>query len=211
MDKIIHIIDEDLKPDAQLDIKNFLKDDIWKNENHQRNSIHKGIQTLNMNPNDLLIISDADEIPNMVTIYEFIENKTIYYTNIVQDMYYYNLTSKQRDIWCYSRIVCYDWYVQKFNCSPQICREYRSDSFIYKGGWHLSYFGDSRFIQNKLKQFAHQEFNQEKYTSIENIEENMKNRIDLFNRKGVDYMYIPIEKNNNLPPLYEKYLSKYIE
>ena len=211
MDKIIHVIDDELNPNPHVDTSKYLKDEVWKNENHQRDSIDKGIQILNLNPDDLLIISDVDEIPNIMTIYEILETKHIHYANLIQDMYYYNLTCKQRELWCHAKIVCYHIYVNNFNCSPQACRNSIINSFIHKGGWHLSYFGNSLFIQNKLKQFAHQEYNQEKYTSIENIEENMKNRMDLFDRREVDHMiYIPIEKNNNLPPLYEKYLSKYM-
>lgn len=51
---------------------------------------------------------------------------------------------------------------------------------LNKGGWHFSYFGDINFIKNKLNNFSHQEYNNEKYTNNKYIMERIKNNEDLF-------------------------------
>ena len=76
--------------------------------------------------------------------------------------------------------------------------------------WHLSYFGDAKFIKNKLQEFSHQEYNNNFYTNEKNIENKIKNNEDLFNRSYVPIKYISIDDNKYLPPLYEKYLLNYV-
>ena len=58
----------------------------------------------------------------------------------------------------------YGWY-KKSNLTLSKIRLI-SDNAWYNGGWHLSYFGDSEFISNKLKNFAHQEYNSKEFTDI---------------------------------------------
>lgn len=60
--KIIHIVVEDMPHVASkmsLETKHH-----WANEYHQRDSIARGIGQLKLQSSDLLIISDADEIPD---------------------------------------------------------------------------------------------------------------------------------------------------
>jgi alcohol dehydrogenase YqhD (iron-dependent ADH family) len=70
---------------------------------------------------------------------------------------------------------------------------------VYNGGWHFSYFFDVKMIQNKLMNFAHQEFNTEEFTSEENIKEAISNYRDLFKRDGIDYEFVDIKDNSYLP------------
>ena len=60
----------------------------WIYENYQRNQIKLGLN--NLNPNDLILISDVDEIPNL-------ENKKFMNfdsTVFLQNMYYYKFNIK---------------------------------------------------------------------------------------------------------------------
>ena len=67
LDKIIHVIDDEL-----IDSSNFGNGvDSWTNEAHQRNYINKGVEKLNLNDDDLLMISDCDEIPDIDYIKSF--------------------------------------------------------------------------------------------------------------------------------------------
>jgi len=87
--------------------------------------------------------------------------------------------------------------IRKSNCS-----------IIKNGGWHLSYFGDAKFIKNKIENFSHQEFNHPNFTNLSKIEEKIKNVSDLYNR-NTNITKISIKDNNNLPPKYDVYLPKY--
>ena len=206
--KIIHII-VDL-PHIYPDI-NYSKNEQWVNENFQRNSINQGIKELELNKQDLIIISDLDEIINPEILLK-LKNDVIEIKeggfSLLQDMYYYNLNTKHTDIWRLDKIVTYDKYL---TTTPQEIRTSADLPSLENGGWHLSYFGNTDFIKNKLKEFAHQEYNNSYYTDEKNIEEKINNKKDLFNRHYVPVKYISVNENNNLPPLYNKYLLNYIE
>jgi len=206
--KIIHIVVDDLIPNATHDYSKRQEDDVWKNENYQRNCIDRGIRQLNLSNADLIMISDLDEIPNMNTIYDLItdvRDTTQIAVALEQDMYYYNLTSKQSVKWYLARVMSYMYYVSHVGSSPQLCRMTHSVGCIPNGGWHLSYFGDPAFIRNKLVNFAHQEFNKETYTNIQTIEQKIKTKTNLFD--DVVFTAIPITENRNLPPLCAEFFN----
>ena len=69
---------------------------------------------------------------------------------------------------------------------------------LNNGGWHLSYFGDSKFISNKIKNFSHQEYNSDQYTNEENISMRVNSGKDLFGR-SINFQHISIDQNKNLP------------
>ena len=50
---------------------------------------------------------------------------------------------------------------------------------------HFSYFWDIDFIQNKIINFAHHEYDKEEYSSLENIENSINNSIDLYGTKEI--------------------------
>jgi beta-1,4-mannosyl-glycoprotein beta-1,4-N-acetylglucosaminyltransferase len=76
-------------------------------------------------------------------------------------------------------------------------------ALVKRGGWHLSYFGNVNFIQNKIKSFSHQEYNDEKYTSAENITNCIKYHKDLFARGNEHSItYCALEDNDYLPETY---------
>ena len=72
----------------------------------------------------------------------------------------------------------------------------------------MSYFGDKHFIQNKIKNFSHQELNVDEYTDLEKIEKRIQNNSDLYDRNS-NPEKIKIEDNTYLPIDYSRYLNKY--
>lgn len=218
--KIIHIIDDELKTEEEiLEDKNFIQgmekrsNKVWYNERHQRDSIDRGIKQLNLNNTDLIIIADLDEIPDPRTLssLKYDGEYNVAYAALEMDMYYFNLNCKNLEKWYAARIVSYDCYVYNFSRNLENIRISNiPTAIIINGGWHLSYFGDPKFIQNKLQNFAHQEFNLDKYTNLKHIEEKINSGNDLFDRKHEKWINIPIANNNNLPFHYETYLQKYI-
>ena len=131
--KIIYIPVEDL-PDGE---------DPYLRENYQRNSILKGLKR--SNENDLIIISDLDEIPNPKAIKNF--KIKMRYAVLKQRHFYYklNLQSEKNPFWLGSRIC-----IKKYLKSPQWLRDlkfkrrpfwridkYRLNNIIEEGGWHF--------------------------------------------------------------------------
>jgi beta-1,4-mannosyl-glycoprotein beta-1,4-N-acetylglucosaminyltransferase len=199
--KIVHVI-VDL-PFIYPNI-NYQKNDQWSNKHFQRNSIDIGLKRLSLDGSDIIIISDVDEIPDPSNLKGLIVDRPI---SCMQDMYYYNLYTKHREKWFGSKILTYDMYKET---TPQEirekCYEYKC---LYPFGWHLSYFGDTSFIENKLKEFSHQEFNYPEFTDQDKINERINTSTDLFGRHSVPIDRVELSDNTYLPPLYETYLQKF--
>ena len=205
-DKIIHIVVNDL-PCKYINA-NLSHDEVWKNENFQRNAISRGINCLNnLEQSDLVIISDLDEIPDPCTLYKIKNNNiNVDINSLEMDLYYYNLNTRFLEKWSYVKIISYKKY-NELNISCNDIRFYNC-STILNGGWHLSYFGDTKFIQNKIQNFSHQELNNTDFTDLEKIDQRMKNNRDLYDR-NVNIEKVKIENNDYLPIGYSIYLNKY--
>jgi beta-1,4-mannosyl-glycoprotein beta-1,4-N-acetylglucosaminyltransferase len=179
---------------------------VWENEYHQRNSISIGIDHLRLLNEDVIILSDVDEIPNPHVLDHIKKGNIIVTANtLVMDFYYYNLNTKLSEMWTLCKIISYEKY-KEYNSCNDIRRS--NCSAILNGGWHLSYFGDNVFIQNKIQNFSHQELNTEEFTNLEKIKERINNVTDLYDR-NIPFQKIKIEENTNLPPQYDTYLKNF--
>ena len=206
-DKIIHIIVHDL-PYKYPQI-NYNNRDQWRNETFQRDCIVHGLKQIQFEDEDIIMITDVDEIPNPAIV-ECVKvgALTIEINTLDMDFYYYNLNYKQSEKWnIFSKILSYKKY-RELSISCDQIRNYRCDCLL-NAGWHLSYFGDSTYIQKKIHAFSHQEYNSDKYTNKDTLEKHINNFTDLFNR-NMNATIVPISENTNLPPHYEIYLKNYI-
>ena len=77
--------------------------------------------------------------------------------------------------------------------TPQNLRDKRNDlPVIKKAGWHFSYLGGLEKIKEKIRSFAHTEFNKEEYLNDENILKAMEEGKDIFKRPGVSYQFVSL-------------------
>lgn len=199
-DKIIYVLVEDM-PFLHPNI-NFAKKEQWTNERFQRDCIKRGIEKLKLNDDDIIMVSDLDEIPDPKTINK-IKNKeiSIHFNSLLMDNYYYNLNMKHNAKWDYPKIVSYNYYKKIKSCTEL---RYSADSKgIEKGGWHLSYFGDKYFIQNKIQNFGHQELNNGDHIDCEKIQKRLDDTKN-------DSNFVAIKDNTYLPIDYDKYLKNFI-
>jgi beta-1,4-mannosyl-glycoprotein beta-1,4-N-acetylglucosaminyltransferase len=156
-------------------------------EQHQRNSIMNGLSEAH--DNDLIILSDVDEIPNLKKLNEFDKTK---YAVFSQKMFMYklNLLNLKENNWHGSKIC-----LKKNLRSPQWLRDLKFKKYpfwridkikniqiINEGGWHFAYLQSPENISKKIKSFAHGEFNKDEFINIKNIENRIKNNEDVFNR-----------------------------
>ena len=202
--KIIHIIVDDF-PHKYPNI-NINKEEQWVNEKFQRNCISRGIDKLNLNNEDIITIMDVDEIPNPKILTQIKMNNNLSINILEMDFYYYNLNSKMDHKWYHSKILTFKKYIE-LNITCDNIRFFNCP-IIHNGGWHLSYFGNEKFIKNKLENFTHQEFNKIEFTDEEHIKTRIKNGQDLFDRSN-KICYININDNTNLPPEYDNYLTHF--
>ena len=205
--KIIHIIVKDNIPQTS---------NPWDIENYQRRCIDQGIKQLDLKNEDIIIISDLDEIPDSNTLLSIKNYKDLYGVNrvngvneingvynLVQDLYYYNLNCKSNGKWYHPKILNYGSY----NNDPQSIRDWgpKINGQFEKGGWHLSYFGDIEFIKNKIRNQAHQEFNHEHILNHERITKQIQNCSDLYERYIDTFKFIDVNDNTYLPHKYKEF------
>lgn len=161
--KIIHIIVDDA-PDIDM---------TWVLERYFFTAVERGLK--NAKPNDIILYSSADEIPKAEKVVEwmnkpgsikaFDEKSCYYFLNFIDvkndnktpitvtRMFRYKEVKKLKDIYYAYRV--------------------KPDVIIPDGGWHFSYIGGVKRIQDKIASFAHQEFNNDKFNTPERIKKSM--------------------------------------
>ena len=103
-DKIIHII-HDHNATLENEPRNDGLPSAWNNEEEQRFYGTKGISKLVLADDDLIILSDLDEIVDKNTLKKIKEEGLEDPISCLeQDMYYYNLNNKLRDKCYHSKI-----------------------------------------------------------------------------------------------------------
>ena len=190
-------IPEKIEPILDNDNENnkaskYIMNAIYR-ENGQRNYISTGLK--NAEDNDLVLISDVDEIPNLKNLnFNALKEKIIIFK---QDMFYYKLNLKLPNIIWSGTKAC----KKKDLLSPQWLRNikdrkypiYRLDTFFSKkkyssikfidnGGWHFSNLKTAQEIEYKLRSYLHhREFDENPMTTneIENIIKNKQAIYDL--------------------------------
>ena len=167
-------------------------------EQHQRNSIMRGLKTCL--DDDLIILSDVDEIPNLNKLNMF--NKKNKYAVFSQKMFIYkiNLLNETVNNWHGSKIC-----LKKNLKSPQWLRNLKFKKYplwridkprnlqiIQNGGWHFAYLQSPASISKKIKSFSHGEFNTMNFTNLKNIGEKINMGKDIFDR-GIRYKKVEID------------------
>jgi beta-1,4-mannosyl-glycoprotein beta-1,4-N-acetylglucosaminyltransferase len=210
-DKIIHIV-IDLPHTQQAMNMDISQNHQWTNETFQRNCMSGGIDKLasRLNDHDIIVVADLDEVPDPATLTKMKEscfslNKVL---ALEQDLYYYNLKCKYNAKWPLCKALTFRTH-KDMNASFETIRHLRCETVV-KGGWHMSYFGDAKFIKNKIENFSHQEHNLEHITDVDAIQKKMDAGIDLYMRPGETFERIAICDNDYLPPFYETHLSSFI-
>lgn len=171
MDKIRHIDVNDM-PETQ---------DSWVREKFQRFSLGKGLYDLN--PEDIIIVSDLDEIPRAeaVDMIKSDENNYAKYVLTIP-MFQYKINymkiferSKQRNIMLTRGRAFTNAQQEREFTFPWI-PDHSDQVYIEHGGWHWSYFGDDNHAITKIKNFAHTETDREDLIAKHNIEWMIENK-----------------------------------
>lgn len=159
LDKIIHIKVEDMpgNPDA------------WVNDVFQRNQIARGI--VNAKPDDLILISDCDEIIRTEALeYMKTSKQSLFALRMTLHNFKFNymkLNPDRYSPWSMAgRRSLFD------DIAPDAFRQLRFQFFnapyqfkndgcevIEHAGWHFGYMGDKEWLLDKAQSFAHTEVN----------------------------------------------------
>ncbi|MEG4022204.1 tetratricopeptide repeat protein [Microcoleus sp. S13C4] len=164
-DKIIHYVVDDM-PEV-------IDGDRWPLEIHQRDCIIRPLRVIHCGDEDIILISDVDEIPKKEKIGDAIDllshHKFVIFTH---DLYHYHLDNFKSNWWCGTVACKYKDF--KIRTATQVRRsdegfwspnwkaaDIRKDGFqhpfIEKGGWHLTYFGGAQTRRYKQQNYSHAE------------------------------------------------------
>jgi|TARA_B110000259_G_scaffold185153_1_gene233598 beta-1,4-mannosyl-glycoprotein beta-1,4-N-acetylglucosaminyltransferase len=166
-------------------------------EQHQRNCLSKGL--VDADDNDLIILSDSDEIPDLDKLNQI--KPKIKYTAFSQKMFMYklNLQNLNESNWIGSKISLKKNLPELQKLRDLKFKKYpfwRIDKLtqqIIKGGWHFSFLQKPSDIARKIKSFSHGEFNQNKFINEKKIQEKISKNEDIFER-GFDLKKIDIDE-----------------
>ncbi len=183
--------------------------DFWKNENFIRNHLAHGVD--DAHPDDLIIISDLDEIPNPEVIAQY-DPKYLrgdfdqrYYSYFLNNYWLGDVDENESilpntNIWRGSKITTYRHFVDFFQSNSTSVRSYKSSGplrsikrawfrkmnvqLIENGGWHFTWVFKMPDIVKKIESTAHQEFNRSEYKDPIYIEKMIRSGRDFHKPKS---------------------------
>ena len=158
------------------------KYDPWYIENKQRDIMRNKILSLGLDDDDIIIMSDLDEVPNYEVILDkFNPDWGIASVLMSYHYYYLNMVSPTA-ISDKPKVMTYKFLKNHTESLTDLRTTYKYQHFICNGGWHFSYMGGPEFIKHKIESFAHTELNNSTTTDINYIKRKMQSGEDLFNR-----------------------------
>ena len=164
----------------------------WHREIYSRNAM---VNLDIFNDDDLIIMSDGDEIPNpeiLEQASEWVSDDTHF--TFEQSCYAYWMNNLYSDKWFGTRAATYK-YVN--NTTVDDIREGTEDeskisgSIITNGGWHFTYLGNEDHIRQKINSFCDRHFDVPEVT--ENISKNLEDGNDVLNRTHISYRKVDLD------------------
>jgi len=139
----------------------------WDNERALRNSIKDFLLNphFNIQDDDIVIISDCDEIPRASAIKDWSGNE---YAALIQNKYGFWLNCEEEHKgWHRSRLM--KWSYLK-TTTPEEVRNACIPARIENAGHHFSWMGGIEEVMRKFKSFSHQEEGVQKHAVREELE-----------------------------------------
>ena len=207
-DKIIHIMVDKL-PDSKTSA--FCNNgNKWQLENYQRDCIMQGLK--DAKDDDIILISDVDEIPNPKVILEYKNRHTVGIQVLYQKMMYYfvnninivspvwengtrigrfsDLKDPKQDL---GKCEFYEFSQKGLPTYFRFCK----GEIVKDGGWHFSYCGGVKAIITKRKSICEQQFNTDKNMSEKEILKKIYTGKDILDRKK--YFFLALKLDNSFP------------
>lgn len=149
----------------------------WEREAFQRNAIIDCLS--NAKDDDIVILSDADEIPCKEAVKRYKPYMGVASLNMNLYYYYLNLCSGNQ-VWDMPKIMTFGMLK---NSTPNEIRNNKAQTTMHDGGWHFSYMGGVDAIKNKIESYSHTEHNIAKYKNDSFIKSKIDNNEFLFDDK----------------------------
>lgn len=178
-------------------------------------------------PEDIIIFSDVDEIPNPETLKKLlpeVEDGKIYM--LAQRLFYCYLDMEEVSGKLLSVTGEFEGVEKPMWLGTKICRYHMLDKYtteelrnkeqkevgvrVPDGGWHFSYMGGGRNqsvedrVKYKIKSAAHQEYNNR--STLSKVRKNIKNHQDIFGR---DAQMVQVKIDETFPKYLRENIDKY--
>ncbi len=200
-DKIIHFVVKDFPEPL----------DSWGREFHHRDALIEAVGLVpDIQPHDIVLMSDADEIPNPEYLdRDLFDDDRIFVFN--QRFFYYDFTCENPNGWPGTTSIPYRYFddidlnhMRKYKYRSKDERVTYSPETVSRdnhAGWHCSCFGGVDRIVTKLESYSHQRYNTPKYKNKEKIAQLIRDKKDLVFRWKKKYRLSANdeETDTNLP------------
>jgi beta-1,4-mannosyl-glycoprotein beta-1,4-N-acetylglucosaminyltransferase len=189
-----------------LKIEKLPYTDSWMNENYNREMLINGIG--DADPNDYIMVSDVDEIPNPIVLKKAINDNLDFFI-LQQKLYYYFVNCMQTQLWSGPVVM-----KRKNVKSTQAMRKMRGSqhNLLKNGGWHYSYLGGIDKIKLKMASYAESiDNNKPELTNTEHILKCLETGHDILNRSGGIFEKKFLKINELDHPEIHEWLKKYPE
>ncbi len=182
-------------------------DNAWILENHQRNAIARGWEDLS--DEDVVIMSDLDEIPNPATVSRYSGMKGVKWLVQRDFRNFVNALNVKSPMWGGGpRMTTYGEFkrlgeLKKFKYTRYGPREVnegatavklrrmRNVTAVQNGGWHLSFLGGIDAIVRKIQAYSHQERNTPEFLDRKRLQHALDEGLSV---SGARLMLCPLEE-----------------
>ena len=197
--KITHIILKKESPELKFPNKNFKRWNSHKRMEFQRNKITEALK--NAHPEDIIMYSDSDEIPNLQNVnFEQIKEKIVIFK---QKMFYYKFNLILKNLSWYGtrafkkkNLTTIQWLR---HVKPKIYNwwridllwkkdKYRSLKIIENGGWHFTQLKSPKDLYYKF-------LNDEHHDEFELSQITLNKVKDMIKKKYITYSHFTDKRN----------------
>lgn len=224
-DKIIHVLTTDI-PKKIHDV-NFVNNTLYYTDGYnyreqlQRSKIIEGLKELSLDYEDIVLVSDIDEIPNPSSFSKLLKYLPMAPVVYRQMWLVWNKNTKHKKKWYGTCAFYYTHIIQNKNVlnETKLVSKVKNfnDYFYIDSGWHLSWFGNQKRLINKIYtssnlEYDHPFFTKKKYLRDLAISKRFPNpiptRLEYLNDTTIselpkNYDKIPHYDANDLPLVYD--------
>ncbi len=189
--------------------------DSWQRERHQRDAAFDLLgSVIEQSDDSYVIISDCDEIPRSQAVLEHIAKNTTEIGVLIQDRFMYFLNNKNvttDEPHLNAKIVSTRAFKAGRYTPCGIRYANMTGEFpcynIPNGGWHFTFMGGAKKVVEKIKAFAHQEYNTDK-NNVEEITRRMADGSDIYNCKST---WTVVDIDESFPEYIRKNKPYYVD
>lgn len=174
----------------------------WDYDDHQKEGILHGLK--NAKPDDVIIVSDVDEIPRPELVLEYAKKPGIkvfqqklyyYYLNCFVEKYPEPIPLVDGYMPWYGTVMLNYKDIQTIK-KTRLYRETRQNTdrvtIVPNGGWHFSYLGGAAKVIEKIEAYAHKEHNKDEFKDPKKVEEIIRKGGSLYGQ-NIDSKFVKID------------------